>query len=538
MATCGELEQSMAVLKRRLAVLERTGKGHSLQHQDLLDELAQLDLDYRGQGCGAPPVPRLGQITTTVIGGPVTVEAGGTGDLSINIEAVNDSGVATSADYTIDPPVTHLAQSGSWTVPIPPGVSTQQATLTFAAADSAAAGTLTVAIHESVVFGPVKDGAHQQYDYVLPDPTVVIGVNPAGPAIDAKAAALGAAFTGAAVETVQHLIWGTTPADGPAFRRRYENCTIYYSAAFGAHEIHGDIRAKFDRLPDPTTAGVPVVLGIPVTDEMGCPDGQGRYNHFSNGGSIYWHPELGPFAVYGALRDRWARDGWETGPLGYPTRDQYIPGPNELSYNIFALFQDGALWLNNDVGELPALKQFSAEQIRDLIWQQFNQQLPGQTVRIDVGPATVVGQPGLEAQTSTDNVTGNAYGFWHARNRIMTVTLHGFVSLNWGLPDPTFDAHLDLLLYEDNQSHPADQSGPPNNQVGQGDHYLYAALTGLRVDAHGVSNERVAATVQKVINDTLRVPLQVPTAIPQPPDLFGLCVTAVGGVDLLYHPRI
>ena len=63
-------------------------------------------------------------------------------------------------------------------------------------------------------------------------------------------------------------------------------------------------------------------------------------------------------------------------------------------------------------------------------------------------------------------------------------------------------------------------------------------MAGLRVDAHGVSNERVAATVQKVINDTLRVPLQVPTAIPQPPDLFGLIVTVDGGVDLLYRPLI
>ena len=63
----------------------------------------------------------------------------------------------------------------------------------------------------------------------------------------------------------------------------------------------------------------------------------------------------------------------------------------------------------------------------------------------------------------------------------MTVTLHGFVSLNWDLPDPTFDAQLSLLFYEDNQAHPFDNSRPPDNKVGYGDHFIYLKLTGLTV---------------------------------------------------------
>lgn len=61
-------------------------------------------------------------------------------------------------------------------------------------------------------------------------------------------------------------------------------------------------------------------LGFPTTDEGGCPDGVGRFNHFE-GGSIYWTPNLGAHVVTGAIRDAWAAQGWETGSWGYPTSD-------------------------------------------------------------------------------------------------------------------------------------------------------------------------------------------------------------------------
>ena len=314
----------MTAASWELVRLEKSGQAHSLNHQDLLDELAALELEYQQQGCEAPPPPRLGTITTTVLDPPPEILTGGQGDLLVEVQASNDGKVDTTVEYTIDPPVADQAQAGSWTVPIPQGVSHQQATLSIAVAENAALGARSVPIHESVIFGPVKDGAHQQYDYLSPDPSIMIGADPAYAAIEAKAAALGGAFTGESVEPTQRLTWGPV-SDGKAYRRRYENCTIYYSADTGAHEIHSEIRNKYDQLPKPTLNGTPMVLGIPVTDESGCPDGQGKYNQFSNEGSIYWHPQTGPFAVYGAIRGAWAQAGWETGTLGYPTRDQYIP---------------------------------------------------------------------------------------------------------------------------------------------------------------------------------------------------------------------
>jgi uncharacterized protein with LGFP repeats len=79
--------------------------------------------------------------------------------------------------------------------------------------------------------------------------------------------------------------------------------------------------------------------GPPVTDETGCPDGQGRFNHFARDGSIYWHPDTGPFALGGRIRQVWAERGWERGPLGYPIRDQFpaVAGVQAC------LFENGAL---------------------------------------------------------------------------------------------------------------------------------------------------------------------------------------------------
>jgi uncharacterized protein with LGFP repeats len=71
-------------------------------------------------------------------------------------------------------------------------------------------------------------------------------------------------------------------------------------------------------------------FGYPVTDELVCPDGRGRFNHFRTMhlpghpvASIYWTQETGPHEVHGAIREAWARDGFERGPVGYPISDEF-----------------------------------------------------------------------------------------------------------------------------------------------------------------------------------------------------------------------
>lgn len=103
--------------------------------------------------------------------------------------------------------------------------------------------------------------------------------------------------------------------------RDFANGTIMWSEATGAHEVHGAIRVKWAQL-----GGERGFLGFPVTDELGTPDGHGRFNHFQ-GGSIYFTPGTGAHEVHGAIRDKWASMGWERGQLGYPTSDEHA-APN------------------------------------------------------------------------------------------------------------------------------------------------------------------------------------------------------------------
>jgi uncharacterized protein with LGFP repeats len=123
-----------------------------------------------------------------------------------------------------------------------------------------------------------------------------------------------------------------TLRDGRGRARDYQNGSIYWTPELGAFEVHGAIRVKWAQL-----GGERGVLGYPVTDELGCGPGNGRYNHFQ-GGSIYWTPELGAHEVHAQVRDKWAQLGWQSSTLGYPTGDVRSE-PGRLSGS----FQNGSI---------------------------------------------------------------------------------------------------------------------------------------------------------------------------------------------------
>ncbi|MDS0133850.1 MULTISPECIES: PQQ-dependent sugar dehydrogenase [unclassified Amycolatopsis] len=94
--------------------------------------------------------------------------------------------------------------------------------------------------------------------------------------------------------------------------------SIYYTAATGARAINGEIRKKWAALDYERG------LGYPTTDELATPDGRGRYNHFTKGGSIYYTTATGAHMVKGEIRNRWAALGWEYSYLRYPKSDEYV----------------------------------------------------------------------------------------------------------------------------------------------------------------------------------------------------------------------
>jgi hypothetical protein len=107
---------------------------------------------------------------------------------------------------------------------------------------------------------------------------------------------------------------------------QFQNGFIYWHPQTGAFAVWGSIGQKWDQLGR-------VSYGYPITDESVTPDGRGRYNHFRAmqtpahpEASIYWTPQTGAHAVYGAIRDKWASIGWERSPLGYPTTDEMADG--------------------------------------------------------------------------------------------------------------------------------------------------------------------------------------------------------------------
>jgi uncharacterized protein with LGFP repeats len=96
------------------------------------------------------------------------------------------------------------------------------------------------------------------------------------------------------------------------------------------------------------------ILGYPLTDERGAPDGVSRYNHFtgSGGASIYWTPRTGAWSVQGAIRAYWAARGWERSAFGYPVSDEFgVPGGRASN------FVSGTIRWNATTGAMPTTRR-------------------------------------------------------------------------------------------------------------------------------------------------------------------------------------
>ena len=132
-----------------------------------------------------------------------------------------------------------------------------------------------------------------------------------------------------------------TCPDGAGRYRHYQGGSIYWSPSTGAFEVHGAIRDKWTKL-----GWERGVLGYPISDETKTPDGVGRYTVFQNG-SIYWTPKTGAFEVHGAIRDKWAKLGWERGVLGYPISDE-TKTPDGVGR--FTVFQGGSIYWTPKTG--------------------------------------------------------------------------------------------------------------------------------------------------------------------------------------------
>lgn len=104
---------------------------------------------------------------------------------------------------------------------------------------------------------------------------------------------------------------------GGCFQHYANGASIYWSPGTGAHVVLGRVRAAYER--NGWEGGR---LGYPLMSEFCGLTGGGCFQRFS-GGLIYWTPQTDAHVVLGAIEGAYARQGWESGPLGYPVMDEF-----------------------------------------------------------------------------------------------------------------------------------------------------------------------------------------------------------------------
>jgi LGFP repeat len=298
-------------------------------------------------------------------------------------------------------------------------------------------------------------------------------------------------------EKAAELGWAKTPLGGVrrlfpgAYVQRFAECDIYYSPQTGAHEVHGDIRAKYDLVTGP------FLLGLPTTDERPCGDGRGQHNHFAYDASIYWTPTTGPFYLRGPVRFRWASEGWQASGFGYPVRDEermsgIVPGVDpDMRWN---MFENGIVFGQGGDGRKAVRPPdpISAQRIANEVRNAFDKRLV--KAAYQVGLISFEFRPGLYG-AEVLGVDEWQYGFLGAAPRTLRIRINGFISVPIA-SDPTFELDLGLRFET------AWQVGPtflyPDSKT------IAARLVSLRVAVHGVASEKFALPLRDAVKEAFR----------------------------------
>jgi len=159
--------------------------------------------------------------------------------------------------------------------------------------------------------------------------------------IDVRYAALGGAASFLGAPTTPELPAG----DGSGRLRTYAGGSIAWSAASGAHEVHGRIRRTWLAL-----GAERGVLGYPVRDERAVGDGAGRWSRFQHG-RIYWTSITGAHEVLGAIGAAWQQRGATRSPLGYP-----VSGERDVAGGRAQDFEHGRLRWDASTGAVTVVR--------------------------------------------------------------------------------------------------------------------------------------------------------------------------------------
>jgi hypothetical protein len=322
--------------------------------------------------------------------------------------------------------------------------------------------------------------------------------------IKAKAEVLGAGFTGAAVSNIN------APLTVPNGKKvDFQNCDIYCSASTGTHEVHGEIRRKYDAKGGPASD-----LKLPETDETTTPDTQGRYNHFSGNGSIYWHPTTGPMEVRGGIRHSWALQGWENSLYGYPTSDEMHinSSPNQW----YSDFQNGVIFWEGNAEKQPKTATLSAAQLTNAVRKLFREKANDPKLTID--------------SVAIVSVSNTRYDFNRSKNRTITFEIKGEYQVDWA-PDPDYTITLQLAF----EANPI-----PNAQTAT---KVFVSLISGNVHTYnfaGIGTGELANQLSSKISQVFSSPIDLTEGqtIPAAAGLLSFKVMKTGALMFYFRPDI
>lgn len=158
-----------------------------------------------------------------------------------------------------------------------------------------------------------------------------------------------------------HSNGNKTDGDGFFFPGKTSNTFYYYSNKKNTAAANwGAIRDKYAK------AGYEFgELGWPDTTETLLPDGKGFFQRF-NHGYIYWNPAYGAYIVKGKIFSEWAHGGWERGALGYPLSDYVPENPAPVApvsenaphtYSGYQKFEGGVIFYSKTTGGVIGLRE-------------------------------------------------------------------------------------------------------------------------------------------------------------------------------------
>lgn|GEM_PF-5327875 len=320
--------------------------------------------------------------------------------------------------------------------------------------------------------------------------------------IKAKAMVLGSGFTGNALSNINSPL----PVRN-GVKVDFQKCDIYCSPSTGTHEVHGDIREKYDAKRGPDSD-----LWLPVTDETATPDTIGRYNHFSGNGSIYWHPHTGPMEVRGGIRSSWARQGWERSVYGYPTSDEMKI--NDQPAQWYSDFQNGVIFWQDNAEMQPRTASINGSQVRKAFENFFREHAADPKLKID--SVNIVG------------VGPTRYDFWRSKNRIITFQITGEYAVDW-IPDPDYTITLHLEFFADPL--------PKGRTVSK----IYVRKISHSISTYnfaGLGTSELAQGLHAKLEEVFRTPIDLTAGqnIPENAGLLSFKVMADGGFSFYFRP--